>query len=96
MTVAVQSNFFEDIRVQVVDWFAKASITLPHPGDLEPVLFAYFSVKRRLISVHPREVKWSRELRARSLRDDQRAAIEGIAQQVRNGDDLTPRLSKSI
>jgi hypothetical protein len=60
MPVVVRGDFFEDIRVQVVAWCTDAGIPLADPTQLEPVLFAYFSVKRRLIEPQPREVKWSR------------------------------------
>jgi hypothetical protein len=45
MVVAVRSNFFKDIRTQVVDSFSLAGITLPEPSNLEGVLFAYFNVR---------------------------------------------------
>jgi hypothetical protein len=84
------------IRVQVVAWCTDAGIPLADPTKLEPVLFAYFSVKRRLIEPHPRGVKWSRELSARTVTDSQGEALSLIERQAREGVNLTPRLSKSI
>lgn len=96
MTVSVQANFFDDVRTQVVAWFAGAGVTLPDPNNLEEILFAYFSVRRRLIAVRPRHVVWSRELQAHQLGADDRKALDVIALEAIGGVDLTPRLSKFI
>jgi len=96
MAIIVKSNFFEDIRAQASAWFTSAGITLPDPNNLEAVLFAYFSVKRRLISMQPRQVMRSRELQSRALSEVEKQALDMIEKQTMTGEALMPRLSKSI
>jgi hypothetical protein len=71
-------------------------IHLADPTNLERVLFSYFSVQRRPIEPRPREVKWSRELLAKTLTDVERQAVAIIERQAKEGVNLTPRLSQSI
>jgi hypothetical protein len=99
----VTSDFFHDVKGDFEALLSGLKVNLPdtsgeaHLNSKVRLLSTeYFHQVRRRITKRPRDVLWSNELRARACSVDERRAVEVIAAGLERGDDMTPRLSRSI
>lgn len=106
----VHANFLADIRVHFLEQLAAEGIDYARPLEtaraervrrwglaLDEAHWAcrhWFAVQKRKIPAAPREVVWSRELRARRVPIHVSRALQDLEQKVQAGADLTPHLSK--
>ena len=98
MSVVVEADFQNDLRIHFLAELAKLGVSAPAPAD-DPVretCFAYFSVLQRLIPAGARTAWKSRELEQRILTDEQQARLATIVAEIEAGLDLRPRLSRRI
>lgn len=98
MSVVIEADFQNDLRVHFLGELAKLGVSAPPPADdpVREVCFAYFSVLHRLIPVTPRRVWKSREIEQRALSQEEQGQLAAIISEIEAGIDLRPRLSRTI
>ncbi len=94
-------NFLEDARAEVLtglphDRNNPALVAELNALPLPQLLLVYLNWRRRLIRPVPRHVHVSQELQARRLTGRRARVVAEILRALKNGGDLTHRLSESI
>ncbi len=92
----VHANFLEDLRQHYVAALQAIVPTAAAHDKAHDACIAYFNVMHRLIPTKPRRVLRSSALRSRQLSPEHRQAVDTIAEEAERGDDLRPRLSRSV
>ncbi len=99
----IEMNFVEDLRAMYAARLQAFGYSLPATtGDLDQdtlrICVDHWNAVARRIAARPRTVHWSRELTANepSLPSDIRTGLAATAQELRDGTDVMPRLSKKV
>jgi hypothetical protein len=86
-------DFIEDLSALRRDALRRAGITLPSSIPAAEVLMLYHNVQRRLLSIRPRGVEWSREF---SCPRSMRGGLTHLARKAQRGVTLNPHLSTRV
>lgn len=99
----IDMNFVEDVRLGLSADLQELGYDLPEPTgnarmDAHRVCVEHWNAYARRIPVRPRDVHWSRELRAREqvLSVEIRNGLAAVEREIQAGDDLTARLSRRL
>lgn len=94
--VSSLAQVLDRLRVTVLADLDSQGFVVPQESaaDVEEVVLAAFRLKSRSIIPRIRAVRWSRELKARTLESRVADALQMIAEESEQGLDLNPRLTR--
>jgi len=92
----MEIGYKENIRQEIYNEFLKFDVTIDTSKSFKETLLDYSNWRRRFIKKVPREVCFSKEIKTNSNFMSYKKAISKIEYKFKNGQDLTPFLSKLV